>query len=160
MTRVQPSNNRRAGIFEVADHVVGERRADVAVDDAVIEREREQHHVADHDLTVAHDGLCLIWCSPRMPTFGKLMIGVANRPACLPSEVMVKVEPLRSSRVELARARGGAEPLDLERELEQAPAIGVADHRHDQALLGRGGDADVVAVVQHELVASAVSSGC
>src|SRR5262245_38926299 len=42
--------------LEIADDLVGEPGADVSVDEAVIEGEREQHHAADDDLAVFDDG--------------------------------------------------------------------------------------------------------
>jgi hypothetical protein len=46
-------------------------------------------------------GRCFISWTPRMATSGKLMIGVAMTPPSLPSDEIVKVEPVRSLRVAL-----------------------------------------------------------
>ena len=72
------------------------------------------------------------------------MIAVAITPPSAPRLVMVKVEPeLVAGR--LAGAGRLGEPLDVAPELGQRLAIGVADHRHDEAVLRRGGEADVEA---------------
>ncbi len=147
------------GLLEVADDVVRERRADVAVDDAMIEREGEQHHVADHDLVVAHDGLRLIWWTPRMATSGKLMMGVAKRPPCLPSDVIVNVEPPRSSGFVLPARASLAEAVDLRAHLEDALPVRVPHDRHDEAGVGRGRDADVEVLAEDELVRGVVDDG-
>ena len=79
------------------------------------------------------------------------MIGGANRPPSLPSEVMVKDEPPRSSFWLLpSRAARATRSISL-RDLEDAQAIAAAHDRHHQAGVGRGGDADVVGLAQHEL---------
>src|SRR5262249_10544261 len=47
------------GVLEQSDQLVSEGGADVSVDEAMIEAEREKHHVADDDLIASHDGLSL-----------------------------------------------------------------------------------------------------
>src|SRR4051794_30838651 len=47
-------NEQAVGLLEVTDDLLRESCADVAVDDAVIEGERQVHHVADHDLVALH----------------------------------------------------------------------------------------------------------
>ena len=110
----------RLRLLEAADDLVGERRADVAVDDAVVERERQDHHVADHDLAVAHDGLLLIWCTPRMRDLGEVDDRRREQAAELAergdrerraAEVLA-LEPCRSCAVL-------GEALDLARDLEE-----------------------------------------
>ncbi len=59
-------------------------------------------------------GFCFIWCTPRMPTSGKFKIGVAKRPPCCPSDVMVKVEPCTSSSFDLpSRASRATRSISL-----------------------------------------------
>ena len=89
-----------------------------------------------------------------MPTCGGLRIGVLSSDPNTPPLVMVKVPPLRSASDSVpssARLANSRMPLlDLARSVI---AIGVAQHRHDQALARADGDADVVVVLQHHLVA-------
>src|SRR5262245_56117130 len=49
-------HHQPVGRLEQPNHRVGERGADVPVDQAVIEGERQVHHVADDDLIVPHHG--------------------------------------------------------------------------------------------------------
>src|SRR5205823_789495 len=46
----------RLGVLEQTDELVGERGADVAVDETMIEAQREEHDIADDDLIAADDG--------------------------------------------------------------------------------------------------------
>jgi hypothetical protein len=46
---------QQARVLQQRDHAVHEARAVRAVDDAVVDRDRQQHHVADHDLVVLHE---------------------------------------------------------------------------------------------------------
>ena len=89
---------------------------------------------------------------PRIATSGWLISGVTNRPAALPALVTVNVPPRSSSGFERARVRGLGEAPHLGVELVEREPVGAADDRDDEPLLGLDGDADVVAVEQHELV--------
>ncbi len=73
------------------------------------------------------------------------MIAVAITPPSAPRLVMVKVEPTRSSRVALPVRVAVGQPFDVAPELGERLAVGVADHRHEEAVLRRGGEADVEA---------------
>jgi hypothetical protein len=86
-----------------------------------------------------------------MPTCGGLRMGVESIEPKVPPLVMVKVPPCRSSRVSLpSRARASSRwPLDL----GEAHAVGVAHDGDHQPLLGAHGDADVVVVLEDDLVA-------
>ena len=96
---------------------------------------------------------------PRMPTSGWLMTGVENRPPMLPTDVTVNVPPRRSSSRALP-ARASALSRSISRAmLAEVLLVGVADHRHDQAGRRRHGDADVVVVVQDDLVGRLVQAG-
>ena len=88
------------------------------------------------------------------------MIGVAKRPPCAPSEVMVKVDPWRSSSFALPGARVGREALDVARDVEDALAVGVLHDRDHEPRVGRGGDADVEVLAEDELVRRLVERAC
>src|SRR5256885_4917593 len=54
---------------------------------------------------------------------------------------------------EVTRARGGLEPLALLRQRGEILPVGVADDRHEQAVLDRDGEADVRAAALDDRVA-------
>ena len=88
-----------------------------------------------------------------MPTCGGLRIGVLSSDPKTPPLVMVNVPPLRSasdSEPSSARLANSRMPFSISRE---GQPVGVAQHRHDQTLGRADGDADVVVVLQHHLVA-------
>src|SRR5258705_13920305 len=60
--------------------------------------------------------------------------------------------------LELVVARRGREALDVAREGQERAAGDVVDHRHREALGGRGGDADVERLVDHDLLALVVEA--
>jgi len=55
--------------------------------------------------------------------------------------------------------RAAPEALDLLGDPEQRALFGPAEHRHDEALFGRGRDAEHDVAVEHELAASVVVAG-
>ncbi len=62
-----------------------------------------------------------------MPTSGKLMIGVASTPPSLPSEVIVNVEPVSSSRRRVAVLRTASPRRSISaRQIEDRAPVGVA----------------------------------
>ena len=65
----------------------------------------------------------------------------------MPPLVMVKVPPCISSIVSVAVAGALANVGDRLLDLGERQAVGVAHHRHDQALVGADRDADVVVVL-------------
>ena len=94
-----------------------------------------------------------------MATSGKLMIGVAKRPPCAPSDVMVKVDPCEVLELRLAGARVGGEALDVARDVEDALAVGVLHDGDDEPRVGRGRDADVEVLAEDDLVGRLVERG-
>ena len=79
------------------------------------------------------------------------MTGVEIRPPMLPTEVIGEGAAAQVVALRLAGAGGGAEAFDVAGDWRHVFAVGVVDDRHHQAA-GRGdGDADVIAVVQHDL---------
>ncbi len=90
---------------------------------------------------------------PRMPTCGALRIGVESSEPKMPPLVMVNVPPRRSSSVSVRSRARSARRGDLALDLGEAQAVGVAHDRHDQSLVGRDRNADVVVALEHHLVA-------
>ena len=88
-----------------------------------------------------------------MPTCGGLRIGVLISEPNTPPLVIVNVPPLRSSSVsEPSCARLAKSRIASSMSAKPMP-IGIADHRHDQAALGADRHADVVVVLEDDLVA-------
>ena len=139
--------------FQPADHVEAERGGAQPVDDPMVERDRHVAHLAHHDLAVTDDRAAgPTRCSPRMATSGWLMSGVTSTPPSLPALVMVKVEPRSSSGCERARSRGVREAPHVGVELLHRARVAAAHDRHDEAVVRLHGDAEVVAVEEHDLV--------
>src|SRR6478609_6301309 len=93
-------------------------------------------------------GLSLERTTPRIATSGALTMGVKLVPPMPPRLEMVKLAPARSagaSLPSLARAETAAQLAD-------ALAVHVADHRHDQALGGVHGHAEVVVALVDQRV--------
>ena len=88
---------------------------------------------------------------PRIATSGWLISGVTKRPAALPALVIVNVPPRSSSGCECAGLRGLGEAPNLGVEVVERERVRAVDDGDDEALLGLDGDAEVVAVEQHEL---------
>ena len=97
-------------------------------------------------------GLSLIACNPTIASSGWLMIGVAKTPPSGPILVSVQLPPLISSRAELTRAGALGLVGHLRRQLDHVLAVGVANHRHDQAFRGVNRDSDVVVLLEQNLL--------
>ena len=89
----------------------------------------------------------------RIATSGWLTIGVWSSPASLPALVTVNVEPRSSSGLSGPVAGRFREALDLLRQLVDRGRVAAADDRYDETVVGLDGDAEVVAVEVHDLVA-------
>ena len=88
-----------------------------------------------------------------MPTCGGLRIGVLSSDPNTPPLVIVNVPPLRSASESVpSSARFANSRMPFSISAKRQP-VGVAQHRHDQPLARADGDADVVVVLQHHLVA-------
>ena len=108
-----------------------------AVDQAVVVGQREIHHRADHDLAVAHHRAVLDAVQAENADCGGLMIGVDISEPNTPPLEMVKVPPFMSSIVSVpSRARLPKSAIVL-LDLGEAHAVGIAHHRHDQAVARR-----------------------
>ena len=66
---------------------------------------------------------------------------------------IVKRAALHLVGLELAVARELGELAHLLRDVDDALLVGVADHRHDEAVRRVGGEADVVVLLEDEVVA-------
>ena len=143
----------RCGILDAFLDAHQEGHGLAAVDDAVIVGERQIHHrpdldlVADRhrpllDLVHAEDaGLRRVQDRRRHQRAVDAAVGDGEGAA---GQLLDG---------ELAVARPLAELGDLLLDLGEAQLIGIAHHRHDQALLGADGDADVVVVLVDDVVA-------
>ena len=81
------------------------------------------------------------------------MIGVEYVPPTEPRLLIVNVPPLSSSRSNLPSRTVVGQLVQLGGDLRDALAVGVAQHRHDQAALGVDRDADVHVLLVDDLVA-------
>jgi hypothetical protein len=81
-----------------------------------------------------------------------LTIGVKLVPPIPPSDEMVNVPPCMSFGPSLTVARLRRDRHELAAQLDDALAVGVADHRHDQPARGLVGDADVVVALDDDRV--------
>ena len=87
----------------------------------------------------------------RIPTWGWLMIGVASTAPNWPGLVIVNVPPWTSSGSSPpARARSATSAIPA---ILQAEALGLADHRDDQALLEGDRDPEVDLLLVDDLIA-------
>ena len=87
------------------------------------------------------------------------MIGVEYVPPTEPRLLIVNVPPRRSSRSNLPSRAVSASSSSSRGDLRDVLAIGVAEHRHDQAALGVDGDADVHVLLVDDLVALVADRG-
>ena len=88
-----------------------------------------------------------------MPTCGGFRIGVLRSDPKTPPLVMVNVPPRRSASDSVPSSAALANSRTLPLDLRERQAIGIAQYRHHQPFAGADGDADVVVVLQHHLVA-------
>ena len=88
-----------------------------------------------------------------MPTCGGFRIGVLSSDPKTPPLVIVNVPPLISSSESVPSSARFAKSLIDASISPERHAVGVAQHGHDEARAGADGDADVVVVLQHHLVA-------
>ena len=89
----------------------------------------------------------------RIATSGWLTIGVWSSPASLPALVTVNVEPRSSSGLRAPARAASARRSTSSASSSTEADVAAADDRHDEALVGLDGDAEVVAVEVDDLVA-------
>ncbi len=90
---------------------------------------------------------------PRMALWGALTMGVDISEPNTPPLVMLNVPPVRSSIVSALERAREAKSLTRLLDVRERQRIRVAQHRHDQAAIGRDRDADVVELVIDDVVA-------
>ena len=88
-----------------------------------------------------------------MPTCGGFRIGVLSIEPKTPPLVIVNEPPLRSSSVSVPFCALPANSRMRLLDAGEGQILGVADHRHDEALRRADGDPDVVVVLEHHLLA-------
>ena len=137
MARSGHVEEHRLWALQGSDDLVRERCAHVAVDDAVIEAEAEQHDLADDDLIVSHHWLLLDLVHAENAHLGEVE-DRRREEAALRAEARDRERRAREiRRCDRARLRRGAEAIDLARDLEDRLLIGVLHHRDHQALIRR-----------------------
>ena len=129
-----------------------EARRHGAVDHAVIVGERQRQHQSRHELPSLKTPAHAERDTPRMATSGALMIGVKAVPPMPPRLEMVKLPPCISAGGSLP-ARAFADIAPAPGNLADALAVGVTDHRHQQAVRCFDRDADVEIALVDELSA-------
>ena len=88
-----------------------------------------------------------------MPTCGGFRIGVLISEPKTPPLVIVNVPPARSSSVSVPSAARFAKSRIAVLDLRERHPVGVAEDRHDEPALGADRHADVVVVLEDDLVA-------
>src|SRR6266566_2450539 len=139
--------------LEAADHCETELGRSRSVDDAVVEGDGDRADPAGDDLTVADDRPLGDAANAEDPDLGVVDDRRRQQAAELPCARDGEGRAAELLGLELAVARRLREAGDLVRELVGGVLVAVADDRHDQALLGLHGDAEVVAVEVDDLVA-------
>ena len=71
----------------------------------------------------------------------------------MPGLVIVNVPPCTSSGTQLLGARAGGQVVDRAAQAEQVLLVGVADHRHDQAVLERDRNPEIDVLLVDDVVA-------
>ena len=123
-------------------------RADGAVDDAVIDRERAAHHRGDRELAVLHDGALLAGADRQDAALRRVDDGgelLDAEHAEIGDREAAALDTPRASACRRARRRARS---FISAEICARPFfVGVADDRRDQAAGDGDGDRDVDAVV-------------
>ena len=88
-------------------------------------------------------GRSTIRLAPMIATSGWLITGVVTMPPSGPRLVIVIVEPVSSSRVALPSRAAAARRATSAARCPEVERLGVAHHRHDQAVRGLRGDAEM-----------------
>src|SRR6266566_7344117 len=138
--------------LEATDHGEAELGRPRAVDDAMVEGNRDRSGRAGDDLAVADDRPLGDAADAEDPDLGVVDDRRRQQAAELPCARDGEGRAAELLGLELVVARRLREAGDLVRELVGGVSVAVADDRHDQALLGLHGDAEVVAVEVDDLV--------
>src|SRR6266508_5630639 len=137
--------------FEPANHVEAELGRTLAVDDTVVEGDRDVPDGAYDDLTLAHHRALGDPMHTEDPDLRRIDQRRDEEARELPRARDRERAAAKLLRCEPAVARGVGEALDLGVELLERARIAVAHHRDDEALVRRDRDPDVVAVEVDEL---------
>ena len=141
----------RLGLLEPGDHGEPEVGGALAVDHAVVERDRDVPHPPDDDLAVAHDRPLLDAVDAEDRHLGMVDERRHEQAGRLAGARHRERAAAQLLRLQRARLRRLGEAPHLGVELVERARVAAADDRDDEPLLGLDGDADVVAVEQHEL---------
>ena len=111
---------------------------------AVVARERDRHDVADASTAPSRTtGRSIVADTARMVDSGGLMMAANAETSSMPMFETVNVPPSISGWRELPGPRALGEVAGLGGDAAQALRVGVAEHRHDQAVVERDRDPDV-----------------
>jgi hypothetical protein len=97
--------------------------------------------------------------TPRIATSGALMIGVNAVPPMPPRLETVKQPPCISAPDSLPARAFSESSAERARDVVDVLAVGVADHRHQQAVRRVGREADVAVALVDEVLAALVERG-
>ena len=134
------------------NHVDAEGSGAGAVDDAVVEGDRDVPHLAHDDLAVSHDRARPDAVKPEDRDLRVVDQRRHEEAAELAGARDRERRVAQLVGLERAGARTLGEPVDLGVDLGDREPVAATDDRHDEARLGVDGDAEVVAVEQHDLV--------
>lgn len=104
-----------------------------AVDDAMIQLDDRFIILRGTNWLPSHIGRTIILLTPTIATSGWLITGVVATPPIAPSDVMVMVEPVSSSRVALPLRAASLQPNDLGGAVPDVAGLGMPHHGDDKA---------------------------
>src|SRR5512132_3414551 len=139
--------------LEAADHREAELGCPCAVDDAVVEGDRDRSGRAGDDLAAPDDRPLGDSADAEDPDLGVVDDRGRQQAAELAGARDGERRASELLGLELVVARRFGEPCDLVRQLVDGARVAVADDRDDEPLVRLHGDADVVAVEVDDLVA-------
>src|SRR5256886_196933 len=145
------TDEKQCGVLQGIPHVLDECGADVTVNHPVIERTREVHHVADHDLIVPNLGALLVLVDDRDGDLGPVDDRRRENSTLLPQGGDCERGAEHVLECQAFFARGRRQSLEFLREAPQVFLVRVMDDRDRQAFVRRGRDPDVVVFLQHNL---------
>jgi hypothetical protein len=123
----------------------------LAVDDAVIVAERQVHHRPDHDLAADHDRPVLDLVHAENARLRRVEDRRRHQRPVNAAVGNRERAALHVRHRQLAVARGDAQPADILLDLGDRHLVGIAHDRHDEALFGADGDADMGIVLEDDV---------
>src|SRR6478672_9655900 len=151
--RLELSALLRPAELEAADHRETELGRSSAVDNPVVEGDGDRARRAGDDLAAAGDGTLGDAADAEDPDLGVVDDGRRQESAQLAGARDGEGRAAELLGLELVGSRGLGEPGDLVRQLVDGAGVAVANHRHDEALLGLHGHAEVVTLEVDDLAA-------